>query len=393
MCYRTIKLHFLLLICLALTPVNAQTPAAQTALTAEQSVEQGKKYVQEKQFDKAVESFKQAIRLDANLADAYHGLGSVYVNMGRSSDALEPMKTAARLDPDNSIIRLNLGITLSNLRRADEAMSELNMAKQLSPKDARIQNEIGNLLHHGFNRIEDALAAYIEARRLNQNFPAIHHNIGLMLMRLGRFSEAVAPLQESIRLDAENRNAIYLLSDAFTRVGRFKESTESWTKFLELIPNDPDALTKRSWNYLYAGGNGREAAADARKFLSVHGWKHETSPFLAIMANLGYRQAGMNEEAQAVLTEATKKINSGTWAYNIILYIKGEITGEALLQLAAANNDKKTEAHAYMGMDLLLKGKADEARTHFSWVKDYGNKRFYEYPLAVEELKRLSQGN
>jgi hypothetical protein len=40
-------------------------------------------------------------------------------------------------------------------------------------------------------------------------------------------------------------------------------------------------------------------------------------------------------------------------------------------------------------MDLLIKGSNDEARTHFQWVKEYGNKRFFEYPLAIEELKRL----
>jgi len=40
-------------------------------------------------------------------------------------------------------------------------------------------------------------------------------------------------------------------------------------------------------------------------------------------------------------------------------------------------------------MDPLLKGKPDEARTHFEWVKEYGNKRFLEYPLAIVELRRL----
>jgi hypothetical protein len=39
-------------------------------------------------------------------------------------------------------------------------------------------------------------------------------------------------------------------------------------------------------------------------------------------------------------------------------------------------------------MDLLLTAKTDEARTHFEWVRQYGNKRFLEYPLAVAELKR-----
>lgn len=372
-----------------MTSAQAQISASLPVLTAEQSVEQGNKYVQEKQFDKAVEFFKQAIKLNPNLAAAYHGLGSVYVNMGRAPDALEPMKTAARLDPNNSLIHLNFGLTLANLRRPEEAMAELNLAKQLSPKNPRIYNEIGNVLHNGFGRIDDALAAYMEARRLNPDVAPIHHNIGLMMMRLGRFSEAVAPLQEALRLNAEYPNARYLLSDALSKIGRYKEAAESWTKFLELVPNGPEALTKRSWNYLYAGGSGREAAADARKFLSVHGWKNETSPYLAIMANLGYRQAGMNEEAQAVLAEATKKINSSTWTSSIILYLKGEITESELLQ-RATDNDKKTEAHAYTGMDLLLKGKSDEARIHFNWVKEYGNKRFFEYPLAIEELKRLS---
>jgi hypothetical protein len=57
----------------------------------------------------------------------------------------------------------------------------------------------------------------------------------------------------------------------------------------------------------------------------------------------------------------------------------------------ATDNDKKTEAPTYLGMDLLLKEKNDEAKTHFAWIKEYGNKRFFEYPLAVEELKRLTR--
>lgn len=378
----------MILFCLApVDNIHAQTPP-QTTLTAAQYAQEGLEFSSDKQYDKAVESFKQAIKLNPNLAVAYHGLGTAYINMGRVGDAIEPMRTAARLDPDNAIIHLNLGITYANLRRPDEAIAELNTAKQLSPNDARIYVEIGNVLHNSFGRIEDALAMDLEARRLSPNVPAIHHNIGLMLMRLGRFSEAVAPLQEALRLDPAYRNARYLLSDAYSKIGRYNDAAESWTKFLEIVPNGPEALTKRSWNYLYEGGHGREAADDARKFLQTYGWKDETSPYLAIMANIGYRQAGMNEEAQTVIIEAAKKCNPDKWTYSIIRYLKGELDDEELLKLAT-DNDKKTEAHTYAGMDLLLKGKIGEAQTHFGWVKEYGNKRFFEYPLAVEELKRL----
>ncbi len=367
---------------------RAQTPQPQTSMSAEQYAEEGVKYAKDKQYDKAVESFKQAIKLNPNLAAAYHGLGNIYGDTGRVIEALEPLKTAARLDPDNALIHLNLGITYGNLRRTDDALAELNIAKQLSPNDARVYLGMGNVLHNSAGRIEDASAMYLEARRLSPNIPAAHHNIGLMQMRLGKFSEAIAPLQEALRLEPSYRNARYLLSDAYMKIGRYNDSAESWTKFLEIVPNGPEALTKRSWNYLYISEHGREAAADARKYLQLYGWKDETSPYLAIMANIGYREAGMNDEAQAVITEAAKKCIPDKFAYNIIRYLKGELSDEELLKLAT-DNDKKTEVHTYIGMDLLLKGKSDEARTHFNWVKEYGNKRFFEYPLAIEELKQL----
>jgi hypothetical protein len=42
-------------------------------------------------------------------------------------------------------------------------------------------------------------------------------------------------------------------------------------------------------------------------------------------------------------------------------------------------------------MDLLLKGRSAEAREHFAWVKEYGNQRFLEHPLALAELNRLGE--
>jgi tetratricopeptide (TPR) repeat protein len=386
-----LSLHLtFILTCAILSAAYAQTPEQRPAFTPIQYVEEGNRYTQERQYDKAVDSFRQAMRLDPNLAAAYHGLGLVYINMGRASDALEPMKTAVRLDPNNSVAHLNLAITLEHLRRFDEALTELNEAKRLNPKDARNYHELGNLLNNFFGRLDEALAAYLEARRLDPNHPAVQHNIGLTLIKLGRAGEAIEPLQAALRLDPQYRNARYLLSDAYGILGRYEEAAKSWGKFLELVPNGPEALTKRSWSYLYLGGHGREAAADARQYLDVQGWRTQISTYMAIMAHLGYAEAGMEEEAQTILEEATAKANTSTWPYSIVRYLKTEISAEELLRLAT-DNDKKTEAHAYMGLALRLKGESEQAQQHFEWVREYGNKRFYEYPLALAELKRLGR--
>ena len=367
---------------------GAVAQTAPPASSAESYVAEGNRHAQERQYDKAVEAYKQALRIKSDLAAAHHGLGSVYINMGRVADALEPLRAAVRLDPQNAIAHLNLGIALAALRRGDEALTELEEAKRLSSRDARIHNEIGNVLHNSFGRIEEALAAYREALRLNPNVPAVHHNIGLMLMRLGRFSEAVEPLKEALRLNPDYRNARYHLSHAYSRLGHYGEAVESWTKFLELVPRGKEALHSRAWNYMYLGGHGEAAASDARSFLQVAGWRDEGSQFMALLAHLGYRQAGRDSEARGVLDEAARKGDAGAWPYPVISYMRGELTAEELLGVAD-NNDKRTEAHTYIGMDLLLKAKGEEARRHFAWVKEYGNKRFLEYPLAAAELNRM----
>ncbi len=375
--------YYAVLVCF----VMISTLSAQTSLTAEQYVEQGDKLAAKKQFDAAIESYKEAIKLNLNLVSAHLGIGAAYGNAGRTGDAFEPLKTAVRVAPDNPLTHINLAIALMNLRRYDEAFAELNEAKRLNPNDGRIYNLFG-IAFNDTGKLEEAINQYKKAAELKPDAPANYNNIGLAYMRLGKFPEAVEPLQTALKLDPSYQNARYHLSNAYSKTGRYQEAIESWTKFLELVPNDSEALNNRALNHLYEGNYGREIAVDSRVFLDNYGWKNNTSTYMVIYANFGHRKAAMFPEAQKILFEASKKSNTNTWIYSVVRYLSGEINEQELMQLAV-DNDKKTEAHTYLGMDLSLKGKADEARKHFEWVKDYGNKRFTEYPLAIEELKRL----
>ena len=61
---------------------------------------------------------------------------------------------------------------------------------------------------------------------------------------------------------------------------------------------------------------------------------------------------------------------------------------EALLA-AATDNDKRTEARAYLGLALALAGRPEQARPHLHWVRDHGNRTFIEYDISRAELARL----
>jgi protein O-GlcNAc transferase len=69
-------------------------------------VAEGNRYAQERQYDKAVDAFKQALQINPEMAAAHLGLGSTYHNMGRLADALDPLTAAVRLEPQNAVAQL-----------------------------------------------------------------------------------------------------------------------------------------------------------------------------------------------------------------------------------------------------------------------------------------------
>jgi hypothetical protein len=125
-----------------------------------------------------------------------------------------------------------------------------------------------------------------------------------------------------------------------------------------------------AWTYRYLGAHGQAAAADARTLLQRAGWRTAVAPpFLVLVAHLGNRQAGLEADARAVLDDAARNCDTNASPYPVIAYMRRDLSPEALVA-AASNNDRKTEAHTYPGMELLLRDRVADAREHFIWVKD-----------------------
>jgi tetratricopeptide (TPR) repeat protein len=366
---------------------TAQTSSGQTTPSALSLSEEGTAHAKERRYDQAILAFQRAIAIDPKFAHAHYGLGTTYLNLGRPAEALEPLRTAVGLDPSLLGAQMNLGIALASMRRHDESMIHFDAARRLRPDDPSVHDSIGFALHNN-GRVEEALASYREARRLAPTVAGSIFSEGLMLMRLARFDEAIEPLETAARLDPTYDNARYHLSNAYNRVGRFADAVLSFTTLLVLRPDLPEGLQHRAWNALYAGGRGAMVAADATRFLERVEWKHATAPFMAVLASIGFRQSGDVEAAEAILDEALRRGKAEVWPSPVIRYLRGQQTAEQLLA-DADTNDRRTEARAYLGLDLILRGRIDEARGHFEWVREFGNRRFLEYTLAVAELNRL----
>ncbi len=109
-----------------------------------------------------------------------------------------------------------------------------------------------------------------------------------------------------------------------------------------------------------------------------------------ILGHFAARRKGDAATAARFLNDTAANLHDA-WPYPILQFLRGKIDEPALIKLAT-DDDKRTRARCYLGLDHALNGRTEEAIAHFRWVTEHGTAGCIEYPLALLELERLERG-
>lgn len=234
---------------------------------------------------------------------------------------------------------------------------------------------------------EKAEVLYVRAIKFDPKCAPAYNNLGADYCEQKKYLEAIKVYQQAFRLDSKWA-WIYALNmgRAYAALNLFDDAIKAYSEVIRLKPKEASVYRSRANLYLRLA-QGTEAALDAQTYLKLKGWHEESSPYVTLIAYFGYRQANQNEDAIKILADA-KKLKTSEWAYQIIRYLRQEISEQQLLTLAT-DKDKMTEAQTYIGLNLSLFNKQNDAIAHFQWVKENGNQDFTEYELALAELERI----
>ncbi len=155
---------------------------------------------------------------------------------------------------------------------------------------------------------------------------------------------------------------------------------------IRLEPKNGDAHYGRGIALLAMRRDG--ATDEARAVLDIQAWRGKLSLYAVLFGSFADRRAGRPDRARGMLDEAAAKGDTSAWPFPIIRHLQGKLD-EAALLAAADDDDKRTEARCYLGLEALEEGRTDAALEHFRWVKERGNRRFTQYAISVAELGRL----
>jgi serine/threonine protein kinase/Tfp pilus assembly protein PilF len=157
--------------------------------------------------DEAVSSFQRAIAVDPENANAHNNLGNALWACERRDQAIRSFRRAIAIDPQHYDALVNLGCRLQSIGRLEEASECLKRAvaakpNKTDPRFAIAPYNLGMILGDQ-GRLDEAIDAYREAIRLKKDYAEAHCNLGLVLLKQGKFQTAAAELRRGHELGSQ----------------------------------------------------------------------------------------------------------------------------------------------------------------------------------------------
>lgn len=200
----------------------------------------------------------KAIELDPTLAEPHATLAfaSWLLDWDRATAEKEFLR-AIELNPNYPTAHHWYSRYLRAVGRMDEAFQQIKLAEELDPLSLVVINNIAeNYIDRG-----DLNAAAKECRRmmdLDPNFWPLHQTLSIILVKQGRYAEALGEAQKSIEAANRSNAPLALLGHVYARLGRSSDA-EAVIKELEKRYADKQA-DGRDLVIVYIGMDDKEKA-------------------------------------------------------------------------------------------------------------------------------------
>ena len=271
----------------------------------------GNIFSDQRRWDEAEKSYREAIRIDPTTPDAYIALSFVLVQPISSSDLFERFseaetfaRRAIQLDAQNPYAYDQLGVALESQGIiTQETENAYRSAIKIDPNAALAYAHLGRLLRKK-GQVPQSTEAYSSAIRLSTDVPTMILVADVMQSQQ-RYTESEQLLRRALNSDPKNPTALFLLGKALTTRGIFAEAEQVLRKSLQVSPNNFNGYMLLGSLYSRQG-NLAEAEKELFKALQVVS-PNERKRLALEFETVGdaYMRAGKRKDASRIYQQAT----------------------------------------------------------------------------------------
>ena len=180
--------------------------------------------------------FGHAINVTKDNEKMHYNIGYAFQRSGQFEKAIEHYGQALRIEPGDFRAMNSLGVSLLSEGETDEALDIFEKAVQLNDHYISAMNNLGFALREK-GRVDEALQKWQQVLAIEPGQPQAHYNIGVTIFNSGRYDEAIEHFNKSLE-KKKDWDVYNYLGAAYTALGQFNPALDSYNEAIKLKPGD-----------------------------------------------------------------------------------------------------------------------------------------------------------
>ncbi len=213
-------------------------------------------------LDEAETAFLEVLGKGGKLAFVYNNLGVVYQRRGDHRRAVQQFRQAVRLRPGYAAPRILMGASLLALGEVPEAIRQLGRAVKLEPADPLARWELAKVYERGGD-LPGALEQLEKARELDPQNPEYAYQLGRVYEKLAGWC-----YKQIVRLDPGSARVYQTLAEYYYTRGQVEAALRAYGLATQIDSGLPGVHLALAHIYLEQGKQA-EAREEIEKELAI----------------------------------------------------------------------------------------------------------------------------
>jgi tetratricopeptide (TPR) repeat protein len=199
-------------------------------------------YIVTREYQKAEELYKRAITVNANSPVAHTEYGKFLTQQNRPAEAEAELLKAVEVGPTDRNSRFVLASYYLVNRQLDKAEASYKALAGLDPDKPESQSVLADF-YSAVNRTDDAVRIYQEILAKSPDYRQGRYRLGEILLARGDLQGANAQVDEALKLEKNDRQALLLRARLLARRGKSEDLRSAVEDLNNVLKQEPNSRT------------------------------------------------------------------------------------------------------------------------------------------------------
>ena len=200
----------------------------------------GAVYLDQKDYEKAIEHFNQAIVNKENyleVFEAYNNLGKACMDLKKYEDAITAYNHSLEITPSFAATWFDQGLCYSDMGKYGEAIADFTKFISLQPTANAYYSR--GLAFKNSGKLDEAIEDYSTAIALKPDYVAAYLNRANAFFKRGNLADALANYDRVLQLDPSNGQCYLNLAKVNYSQGKFEDALRDYNRARQNQEEDP----------------------------------------------------------------------------------------------------------------------------------------------------------